>query len=127
VNSVAEASDRLQNNTNKLIEVINRGLRVEVMNAAAKDESIPWYVVDEDGKVTDQVFDGIPADEKIVNQLILTLAKSAFDYDKDAPIEERRAAKESAMQMIKDSPQIREGLRRKAEKAMREQAEENGE
>jgi hypothetical protein len=47
---------------------------------------------------------------KAVNLLQLTLAKTVFGYDKDKPVAEKRAAKESAMEMIKSSEQMKQGL-----------------
>lgn len=116
VDSVQAANERLGNNLDKLIEVINRGLQAHTREAAINDNSQPWMVEDEEGNLVP--FDGIPADEKLVNGLILNLAKSLFGYNKDMEVEEKRAAKESAVEMIRNTPAIRDGLQKQAEKAL---------
>lgn len=107
-----EALDRLGNDSAKFLEVINRGLRTEVQESAKADASIPWQVEDEEGKLSP--FTGTPANMTGVNQLVLSLAKQVFGYSKDAPLEKKRAAKESAIKMIRESEPIREGLKRTA-------------
>lgn len=107
-----EALERLGNDSAKFLEVVNRGLRTEVQESAKADASIPWQVEDEEGKLTP--FTGTPANMAGVNNLVLSLAKQVFGYTKDAKLEAKRAAKESAIAMIRASDQIREGLKKTA-------------
>lgn len=107
-----EALERVGNDTAKFLAIVNRGLRSEVQQSAVDDSGIPWQVEDEDGKLS--TFDGTPADQAGVNNLVLSLAKQVFGYTKDAPVEKKRAAKEAAINMIRSNDQIREGLKANA-------------
>ncbi|MGH7238434.1 MAG: hypothetical protein ACREHG_00040 [Candidatus Saccharimonadales bacterium] len=111
--SVSHAAELLNNNQVKLLEIINRGLAAEDNNQHYNDLG-GWYVVDDSGNVTDSLFAGKMADQKAVNALVLTLAKTVFGYDSNEPIEKRREAKESAKNMIRGSEQIRAGLAKSA-------------
>lgn len=111
--SAKEAMERLNNNPEAFLAAINEGLLTQAKQALKKDTSSPWQTVDEDGKVVG-AFSGTPANSKGVNTLILTLAKTIFGYAKDAKLEDKRAAKESALEMVRGNPQMKEGLKRSA-------------
>lgn len=112
VESQHEALSRVGNDTAKFLAVINEGLRSEYQRAFRSDPA-GWYTVNEDGEVNGE-FVGTIADIKAVNSLVLTLAKTVFGYSKDISPEAKRAAKEGAMEMIKSSDRIREGLKKSA-------------
>jgi hypothetical protein len=114
VTTAAEAMERLGNSTEKFLEVVNTGLEQEFGNQMVEDKTQPWLTADEDGKPTDQVFKGSPADSGKVNALILNLAKTSFDYNKDMSVEEKRAAKDGAKDIIRSTPKILEGLKKNA-------------
>jgi hypothetical protein len=115
VSSVDEALSRIGNDSNKLLEVINRGLVDEYRNQIREDENIPWHTFDEEGEVNGP-FEGTIAETKSVNALVLTLAKTVFGYVKDMPKELKKAAKASAMEMVKSTDAIKAGLRKSAAK-----------
>lgn len=112
VSTVAEALAALGNDDNALLAVINKGLE---SNARKDAKSVPtgWHTFTEEGEVNGE-FSGTPADIKKVNALVLTLAKTVFGYDNNAPLAEKKAAKESAKAMIQGNTQIREGLKKSA-------------
>ena len=112
VKDMQEFVARLGNDTAKILAVVNRGLRSEVQQSAVDNASIAWQAEDEDGKLSE--FQGTPADQSGVNNLVLSLAKQVFGYSKDAPVETKRAAKEAAINMIRSNDQIREGLKKNA-------------
>lgn len=114
VTTTAEALARLANDSAKFIEVINRGLKSEEQQAMVDNSSIPWKIEDEEGNLTD--YTGATADKKVVNALVLNLAKSAAypPYEKDATAEVKRNAKDFAKNMIKTTPMILEGLKKNA-------------
>jgi hypothetical protein len=112
VETTQEALHRLANDAAKFLAVINRGLKSEEQQAMVDNSTIAWQIEDEEGKLSD--FSGTPADSKAVNGLVLNLAKSVFGYSKDATVEVKRGAKESAINMIKSTEAIREGLKRNA-------------
>lgn len=115
VASTSEALERLGNNAEKFLEVINRGLRAEIANSVVKNEAIPWNVEDEEGKLTP--FTGTLVDAKTVNTLALNMAKSIFGYSKEQPIEKRREAKAAALNVIKNTEVIRENFKKQAKEA----------
>lgn len=114
----AEVLARVGNDTAKLLEIMNDGLR-SAERAAIETNSEPWhtYKVDESGEPTDEVngeFSGKMADTTKVNSLVLTLAKTVFGYSKSMSKDEKRAAKSSALDMIKSNDAIKTGLQKSA-------------
>jgi hypothetical protein len=108
VESLEEAKMRVGGDTEKFLSIINEGLKAEAGRAMVNDPAVPWLVEDEEGNTTP--FDGKPADKKIVGGLILNLAKSVFGYAKGLAPAEKKAAKESAMEMIKTNEVMKAGL-----------------
>lgn len=113
VSTPQEAMARLGNDSVKLLQVINDGLMGHLRDSVKDDPNIPWNTEDEEtGELT--LFTGTPADSKAVNGLVLNLAKSVFGYTKDSTPVEKKAAKEAAMEMVKSTPKIVEGLKKNA-------------
>jgi hypothetical protein len=113
-----EVLARVGNDTAKMLKLLNDGLRL-AERAAVAEGSEPWhtFVADENGELTDDVngvFTGTVADTKAVNALKLTLAKTVFGFSKSMSKEEKSAAKESALEMIKTTPAIKAGLQKSA-------------
>lgn len=119
VATAQEALSRLGNDTAKFLKVVNDGLRSEALRNLATDESIAWQEVDDDGEL--KPFNGAPADAKVVNPLILTLAKTVHGYNKDMSADAKRAAKEAAKQLIKSTPAMVAGLKKSAAAATSEE------
>lgn len=116
VASVEEAVSRLGGDSAKLLEVLNDGLREEVRSQIRNTDD-GWHTFSEDNP--DEIngeFTGTIADPKAVNSLVLTLAKTVFGFSKELTKEQKRAAKESAKSMIRDSEPIKSGLRKSAAK-----------
>ena len=103
-----EALHRLGNDSARLLEMINDGMRADAQRNLG-NTSDPWQVEDEEGNLV--VFAGTPADPAKVNALRLVLAKTVFGYSKDLPLEARQAAKDKAMTMIKTTDAIKNGLK----------------
>jgi hypothetical protein len=105
------ALERLGNDHVKLAAVINDGLRAEEMRVL-RSKTDGWMAEDEEGNLT--AFSGTPADTMKVNALVLTLAKTVFGYEKSLSLEAKKAAKASAMGMIKSNDAIKNGLKQSA-------------
>lgn len=112
VTRTEEALERLGNNADRLIAVINRGLRAEIAQDIKRDTNIPWQIENEEGNLVD--FTGTLVDAKTVNTLALNMAKSIFGYSKEQPIEKRREAKAAALNVIKNTEVIRENFKKQA-------------
>jgi hypothetical protein len=115
---VNEALSRLGGDTSKLMSVIADGMLTEYKNTLRRTAD-GWHTFkeDSDGEPTSEIngeFTGQVADMKKVNNLKLSLAKSVFGFEKSMSKEAKRAAKESAAEMIKNTPAIREGLAKTA-------------
>lgn len=113
-----EALARLGNNKDRLIAVINRGLRAELGNELAKDETIPWQEVDDEGNY--KPFSGTAVIPTDVNVLILNLAKQAFGYKKDGTLKSRQDAKKAAKDFLKSPAAsiLREGIKKSTAEAV---------
>jgi len=110
--SAQEAMQRLGNDPEKFLAAINEGLLTQAKQSL-KNDGTPWTAIDEEGKPVGP-FSGTPANSKSVNTLVLTLAKTIFGYTKDASVEEKRASKESALEMIRGNEAMKAGLKRSA-------------
>lgn len=122
VTSTEEALTRLGNDAAKFLAIVNEGLGAETRRNGANDPSIPWLEMDEKGVKTP--FTGTPADSMKVNATVLNIAKSVFGYTsvKDGKTEDEKnkirtanqAAKQAAMDLIKSTPVMFEGLKKNA-------------
>lgn len=117
--SVEEALKRLGGDSAKLLEAVNDGLLADAKRVAAHDTSIPWMqeTESEDGKTSLAPFSGTVADSKIVNGMVLNLAKSVYGYNKAAAAKDKvgkQKAKESAMAFIAGNEVIKNGLKENA-------------
>lgn len=108
VATLEEAKHRVGGNTEKFISIINEGLEAEAGRALINDTTIPWQVEDEEGALTP--FSGMLADEKLVNGLVLNMAKNIFGYSKEMSKDEKREAKQAARELIKSNDQMKQGL-----------------
>ena len=112
VGSVDEALARLGNKADRLLEIVNQGLIGEQrLTEYRKPEG--WQILNDEGELAGP-FSGTPADQKQVNALVLTLAKTVFGFNKDMTAEQKNAARASAMEMIKNTPAIKAGLQKSA-------------
>lgn len=117
VTSVAEALERVGNDEKKLFSIIRAGLNAAAVEAA-RESSDGWLLIDDSGKDTTEVFAGTLVSSEILNPLVLTLAKLSHDYDeiesKDPKsAEKKRAAKDAALEDIKQNPKMIESLKKK--------------
>jgi len=117
--SVEEALKRLGGDSAKLLEAVNDGLLADAKRVAAHDTSIPWMqdVETEDGKTVREQFSGTIADSKVVNGMVLNLAKSVYGYNKAAAAKDKAGktkAKEQAMAFIAGNEVIKNGLKENA-------------
>lgn len=108
VNDSAEALARLGNDTAKFNAALNEGLRVYAMRDL-RATADGWKQMNDEGELEGE-FSGIPADSKKVNAFILNIAKTVFGYGKDKTADQKKQAKDSAMEMAKTTPVILKGL-----------------
>ena len=106
--NIHEATQAVGGDTKKLLEIIHKGLISEQAKVVRNDPS-GWMVEDEeDNQIR---FQGIVADQKAVNSLVLTLAKTAFQYDKNASLVDRKASKAKAENFVRSNEGLKEGLK----------------
>ncbi len=114
VQTVEEALAALGNDSAKLLEVLNDGMR-DAVRVQIRETNDGWHTYDDEKP--DEIngeFQGTVADPKSVNSLVLTLAKTVFGFSKDLSKEQKRAAKASAIEMIRANDAIKAGLRKSA-------------
>ena len=109
---VNEALTRLQNDQKRLLEIVNKGLLAEA-EKAIRQETDGWHTFDDEDKING-AFNGIIADPKKVNAIVLTMAKTVFGFNKDQNKEQKRASKEQAKDFVRKNDAIREGLKKSA-------------
>lgn len=117
--SVEEALARLGGDSAKLLEAVNDGLLADAKRVAAHDNSIPWLQETEleDGTIKRVPFDGTIADSKVVNGMVLNMAKAVYGYNKAAAAKDKagkQAAKQAAMAFIAGNETIKAGLKENA-------------
>lgn len=117
--STEEALKRLGGDTAKLLSVINEGL-LEVRKREVKSDDTAWMqeVEAEDGSTVLEAFDGTIADQKMVNNLVLNIAKSSFGYNKAAAAKDKTAkqkAKQAAMDFVSSNEVLKNGLKENAQ------------
>jgi len=115
-----EVLARIGNDAVKMLALLNEGLKEETRrNLRAEVSGWHTYEKDAEGEDTEKVngeFAGTVADMGSVNALRLNLAKTVFGLKKNMSVEEKRKAKESAMELIKNTPAIKAGLQASAAK-----------
>ena len=113
VASQADALARLNNDSKKFLANHNEGLWAEAQRQARGNPD-GWHSLNDEGELNGPFDNSRIADPKAVNALVLILAKTSFGYTKDATAEQKKAARELAMDTIKSTPVIKEGLRKSA-------------
>jgi hypothetical protein len=98
VADTASALARVGNDASKFLALVNEGLKAEYQRQFRADPS-GWMLKDEDGNLTP--FTGTPADSVAV-----------YRYSKEMSASDKAKAKESAMTLIKNTADIREGLKK---------------
>jgi hypothetical protein len=109
VGDVGEALAELGNDQAKLLELINKGREAAVRDEAYR-ASEGWNELDEKNAVTATPFEGLITEPKQVNQTVSVLAKTVYGLTKGMTAEQKKTAKNAAMEMVKNTPAIREGL-----------------
>jgi hypothetical protein len=116
--SIDDALARLGNDPKKLFAVITDGLNGLAVEEARKSTE-GWLTVDENGKDTAEVFTGTLVSPEVLNPVVLMLAKLNHGFDEipkgEKSADLKRAAKEKAMEDIKQSPIVLAGLKKKME------------
>lgn len=117
--SIEESLKRLGGDHSKLLSVINEGL-LEVRKREVRSDDSPWMqeTEAEDGTVALEAFDGTIADQKMVNNLVLNIAKSSFGYNKAAAAKDKAAkqkAKQAAMDFVSGNEVLKNGLKENAQ------------
>lgn len=119
ITSMEQALALTGNDQGALFAAIQDGLQARAIEQA-KGSPDGWLVFDDEGKLTDQPFTGTLVDRTDVNKTVNVLARTVFGYDKDASKEAKEAAKENAMNMVRNTPGIRDGLKARALEAMKQ-------
>ncbi len=118
VADASEALARLNGDNAKLTAILNAGL-VELAKSEMRANGENWHTfkLDADGDPTDEIngpFEGQVGDSKKISALVTQLAKSVFGLEKGMKGEARATAKTAAMDMIKNTPAIKDGLAKTA-------------
>lgn len=124
--AIKEALARLGSD-DKVIYALNEGLIADLRRSAVNDVKIPWMEEVEEGKFEEYKGQPVtPEGQMLLNQLVLTLAKTMFQYPAD--IDEKRltreqvfearkartTAKDKALQFIKEHKELLNGIRETA-------------
>ena len=124
VTTMAQFTERLGNDASKILSIINDGLEKYTESQLASDTSVAWQIVDEDesGNEVLAPFTGTLLSAKKsagLNATVINLAKLMFGYakqmvpgDAEKNRTAKKAAKESALNMILSNPAAIEGLKR---------------
>lgn len=108
VETVEEAMQRLGGDTAKFLAVVNEGL-VSAVREQVKNSPDGWMVEDEKGNL--EPFTGNAVDDSQVNSLVLSMAKASFGYLNAKNKDEKKAAKDKAIAVVKGTPVLLEGLK----------------
>lgn len=119
VTNVDEVLERLTNESDRFIKIVNDGLLEEAKREARRKplESGLWHTYtsdSNDNQVINGVYNGIAADLKKVNATVLSLAKTIFGFNGDMSKDQKRKAKADAKAFIQSNETIREGLKKNA-------------
>lgn len=117
--SIQDALTQLGNDQSKLLAMVSEGMRSDAIRSLRADDSQPWMDQDDEGNMV--AFTGSVADSKAVNDLRATLAKTLFGYQpgrnqSDEVKAANKKAREQAMEMIRTTDAIKNGLRAQATK-----------
>lgn len=110
VSTTQEALARVGNDAKAFLAIINDGLRAYA-SEQARLSSDPWYTEDDEGNCSP--FNGrtlTPEKSKQFGINVLNMAKMLFGYVKEAKPEIKRAAKQSATDMLLANPVVIEAL-----------------
>jgi hypothetical protein len=106
--SLQEAMAFYGNDEAKMLKALNDD-KLAVEESAARKIPLTddgWLVLDEEEKLTAEKFAGTPVNEKVLNDLILNLAKQHFGFEKNISIEAKRIAKSKAIDFVKATPEL---------------------
>ena len=109
ITSVEQALTLVGNDASKLFSIIRKGIQSDIGKAAA-EATDGWTV-----KETGESFRGTRANLDDFNDLVLTLAKTlGLGWEEAGNHEEKLAVKAKAVELIKTTPMLRDGLKKKA-------------
>ena len=111
ITDFSQLVERCGGNTDKALAVVNEGLRIEDRKNLAKDTTVPWNVVDEDGEVSGE-FTGQVADSAKVSKLVMTFASTSFGYVPKGDKAANKAAKAAAVDFIRNTQAILDQLQK---------------
>lgn len=108
--SMQEVLERIGGSNEVLLQMLNDAL-IEKERETLRNAEGEWRTFKE-GSQTDLngVFEGTIVDESSVYDLRNTLSRSMFGYDPKDPKEVKQAKKQKAMDFIKNTPAVRDGL-----------------
>lgn len=108
--TINEALAFLNNDTQKLLQVIYEGLCTDAVESA-RSQMEGFKIIDEEGKLGEDYSGKYADDEKgaLINAAVLSLAKIQ-GYDKNKTPEEKRALKEKAREFLRKNPAMIESL-----------------
>lgn len=124
VDAVGQALKRLDDKESLVINALNEGLIAELRRRVVSDASIPWLEETDDSKFAEYKGTPVtPEGQALLNQLVLTLAKTMFGYPseiddtrmKPEEVEQARKmrviAKDKALNFVRDHKELLEGIR----------------
>ena len=111
---------RLGNDAEAILRIVNAGLEDYERERLASDESIPWQVLDDEGKPAGEFKGFLLSEEKSkqLNASVLNFAKLSFGYNEASEIKDakerskaRQTAKDEALAALL-TPAAIEGLKK---------------
>jgi hypothetical protein len=124
VENMEQFVQRLNSDAALILKLANKALENYTEDQLSADSNVPWQLVEEDenGNESLSPFSGTllsPEKSKGLNATVINLAKVIFGYakqmvpgDVNANREAKKAAKQSALNMILSNPAAIEGLRK---------------
>ena len=124
VTSIEDALARINHDKEKLLTLLSAALQAEAVESARTSED-GWLLFDDNGAPTSEAFAGTLIAKDVLNPVVLNLARInstpvirggktvEITWDEAENGVEKRAVKESTLEMIRTTPKIVEGLKRK--------------
>lgn len=106
--SITEAMAFYGNDESKVLAALNAD-KFSVEREAIKNSPLSaWHTFSDDEETTlNGPADVVPVNEKLVNDLVLNIAKQHYGFVKGAGAEKNRAAKGKALMFISSTPELR--------------------
>lgn len=106
--ALTEALTFYGNDETKILAALNQDKVAREIETAKSTPLASWHTFADDEETTlNGPADVTPVNEKLVNDLVLNIAKQHYGFSKDLDIEKKRAAKALALEFVRNTPELR--------------------